>query len=303
MTTDPQDAARKRSNAIQVLEDALKQHVEEAQRLLWEGLLQRLKDLHADASLLPVLLQEYANTVLAPLAALYGQSLLNLPALQLDYFAALGLADYQRLRAPLTTFLTARLGLDAQGNLLPGGYLSATMGVVKDRLSQQVLTYAFQAQASGAGIDAYRDGLNMLVVGNGTALGVVQELYKSAGDDFSQADRMLQHLSGKELGLRAALYQGGVMAHTRAFCEVRNGRVFVDFEIAKFGTKADPYGGYTNKAEGLFAGKPDPYDPYSDCGGYNCRHTWHYIPNATALRMRPDLGENDKGELFIKPVS
>lgn len=300
--TDPQEAARKRSAAIQSLEDLLNQHVEEAQKLLWEGLLARLKDIHADAATLPLLLTEYANTVLAPLAAFYGQSLLHLPGLQLDYFAALGLTDYQRLRAPLTGFLTARLGLDSAGNLLPGGYLSATMGAVKDGLTKQVLTYAYSAQASGVGLNAYRDGLNALVLGSGSgaALGVVQQLYKSAADDFSQADRMLQKLSAKELGLRAALYQGGIIASTRLFCEVRNGRCFVDFEIARFGSKEDAYGGYTRKSEGLFAGKTDPYDPWTDCGGHNCRHTWHFVPNVTALRMRPDLAENDKGELFIK---
>ncbi|GAB2866055.1 hypothetical protein [Hymenobacter ruber] len=303
----PEEAARSRSAAIQTLEDLLNQHVEEAQKLLWEGLLARLKDLHADAALLPALLAEYANTVLAPLAAFYGQSLLHLPGLQLDYFAALGLTDYQRLKAPLTGFLTARLGLDSSGQLVPGGYLSATMGAVKDGLTKQVLTYAYSAQASGVGLNGYRDGLNALVLGSGpgsgNALGVVQELYRSAPEDFAKADRMLSVLSGKELGLTAYLYQGGLIESSRPFCIARNGKVFLDWEIELFGTSKDKYTGYTNKKEGLFAGKPDPYDSWSDLGGYNCRHHLHAIPANVATRIRPELAEDKDGKLYIKPVS
>lgn len=293
---------------MQALEDLLNQHVEEAQRLIWEKLLERLKELHAAPAaqltdLLAPLLQEITNTVLLPLASFYGQSLLHLPGHQVAYFAALDLPGYQKLRAPLTDFLTASLGIDANGLPVAGGYLATIAG--DTTVARQVLTYAFHAQASGVGIDAYRDGLNALVLGSGpgapNGLGVVQALYKTAGDDFARADRQLQAVGGKELGLQAALYQGGIIASTRAFCEVRNGRVFLESEIARFGTAKDAYGGYTNKKEGLFAGKPDPYDPKTDCGGYNCRHTWHYIPNVIAVGMRPDLMEDANSRLIIKP--
>lgn len=302
----PEEAARSRSAAIQTLEGLLNQHVEDAQKLLWEGLLARLKDLHADAALLPTLLAEYANTVLAPMAAFYGQSLLHLPGLQLDYFAALGLTDYQRLKAPLTGFLTARLGLDSSGNLLPGGYLSATMGAVKDGLTKQVLTFAYSAQASGVGLNGYRDGLNALILGSGpgsgNALGVVQELYRAAGEDFAQSDRMLHALSAKELGLHAYIYSGGLIDSSRPFCVARNGKVFLDWEIEAFGTKADKYPGYTNKAEGLFSGKSEPYSPMVNAGGWNCRHFFHAIPPNVATRMRADLEETPDGKLRIKPA-
>ena len=295
----PEQLAAQRVAAIEALEAQLAGHVSEAQRLLYEGLLARLQDIHADPGILPGLLAEYTNTVLLPLAGFYAEQLLALPGLNVEYFAGLELADYARLRAPLTSFLTQRLGVDAAGAVVPGGYLSLLQG--DTTVAKQVLTYAYQSQASGAGLTAYRDGLNALILGgDATALGVVQSLYKSSGDDFAQADRMLQTIAAKELGLSAFLYQGGLIVGSRAFCKVRNGRVFVDFEIAKFGTSKDSYGGYTNKAEGLFSGKPDPYDPMTDCGGYSCRHHWHGVPNVTALRMRPDLGESEKGELYIK---
>lgn len=303
----PEQAARSRTDAIQILEDALKQELEGAQKRIWEKLLERLRELHKSspaelAAILPPLLQEINNTVIIPLAAFYGQSLLHLPGLQLDYFAALGIADYQRLRAPLTGFLTARLGIDATGALVPGGYLSQVTG--DTTVARQVLTFAYQAQASGVGLNGYKDGLNALVLGNGPgqpgALGLVQTLYKNAGDDFARNDRALQVIAGRELGLGAYLYQGGLVESSRPFCVARNGRVFLNTEIQRFGTSKDAYGGYSNKSEGLFAGKPEPYDPWVDCGGHNCRHHLHAVPNVTALQLRLDLAENGRGELYIK---
>lgn len=304
---NPKEAARQRSAAVQALEDLLNQHVEEAQRLIWEKLLERLKELHAAPAallteLLAPLLQEIQNTVLLPLASFYGQSLLYLPDHQLDYFAALDVAGYQKLRAPLTAFLTASLGIDSNGVPVAGGYLATIAG--DTTVARQVLTYAFQAQASGVGLEAYKTGLQMLVLGSGpgvpNGLGMVQALYKTAGEDFAQADRTLHSIAAKELGLSAYLYNGGLIASSRPFCVARNGRVFLDAEIALFGTPKDPYGGYSKKSEGLFSGKPDPYEPLVNAGGYGCRHYFHAIPAVVALSLRADLAEDDKGRLYIK---
>ena len=140
----------------------------------------------------------------------------------------------------------------------------------------------------------------LVLGGDKPAEGLVQQLYSEAMDDFSRNDRALQTISGERLGLTASLYQGGLIASSRAFCKVRNGKVFLSSEVAKFGTKEDAYGGYTNKSLGEFSGKTDPYNAETDLGGHGCRHTRHFIPNSIARSMRADLGENDKGELVIK---
>jgi hypothetical protein len=294
----PEQLAQQRLQAIADLQAQLSGQVDAAQRQLYERLLAQLQAIHADPTLLPVLLQQYTNTVLVPLAAAYGQAMLYLPGYNVSYFEQLEVADYQRLRAPLAEFLAQRLGLDAAGNVVPGGYLSTI--AADTTISRQVLSYAYQAQASGVGLEGYKDGLNALVLGGDQAAqGVVQQLYRDSYDTFNQNDRALQTIAARELGLKAAIYQGGLIDSSRPFCVARNGQCFVDFEIAKFGTKADPYGGYAKKSEGYFSGKPDPYDPLTDCGGYHCRHGWHYVPNVVALRMRPDLKETEKGELYL----
>lgn len=295
----PTDLAQRRLAAIAELEAKVASATDAAQRDLYERLLTRLQDIHASPSLLPALLQEYAAATLVPLAYTYGQAMLHLPALNVNYFEALDVAGYQALRAPLTEFLTARLGIDAAGVVVPGGYLDLMAG--NTAVSQQVLRYAYGAQASGVGLEAYQAGLRSLVLGGDKpAEGVVSGLYQEASDDFNRNDRALQAIAAERLGLQAYLYQGGLIDSSRPFCKVRNGKCFVDFEVRRFGSKADAYGGYSNKQAGKFSGKSDPYDPFVDCGGYGCRHGLHAVPNLVALRMRPDLAENDKGELYLK---
>ncbi|MGI4864159.1 MAG: hypothetical protein ACRYFZ_09580 [Janthinobacterium lividum] len=295
----PEQLAAERLAAIAQLEQQLAGHVDAAQRDLYERMLAQLEAALADPAVLIPVLAAYQAEVLTPLATYYAQQLLHLPALNTTYFQKLDVAGYQRLRAPLTDFLAKRLGVDATGAPTAGGYLAAVQG--DTTVTQQVLKFAYSAQASGVGLTAYKQQLQQLVTGGDKAAeGVIHELYRNSGDEFSQADRALQVVAGKELGLKAALYQGGLIDSSRPFCVARNGKVFVDFEIAKFGTSADAYGGYSNKKQGLFAGKTDPYDPLINCGGHNCRHHWHFVPNVTALRMRPDLGEDGNGALFIK---
>jgi hypothetical protein len=296
--SSPTELAQRRLEAIAALEAQVAAAAEGTQRDLYERLLARLQDVHADPGLLPALLQEYATATLVPLAYTYGQAMLHLPALSVSYFEALDVAGYQALRLPLTDFLTKRLGVDAAGNIVQGGYLDLMAGNTTVR--QQVLTYAYSAQASGAGLESYRQGLKTLVLGGDKpAEGLVSALYRESYDDFNRADRQLQAISAERLGLQAYLYNGGVIKSTRPFCLARNGKVFLDSEIQLFGTKSDAYPGYTNKSQGLFSGKPEPYSPFVDLGGFGCRHGLSAIPPAVAMRLRPELQEDSSGRLFI----
>lgn len=295
----PEQLAQQRLAAIADLEAKLTAAADGAQRQLYEQLLANLKDIHASPAALYPLLAQYQATIIAPLVYTYGQAMLHLPELNVAYFQTLDVAGYQALKAPLTEFLTARLGVDATGAIVPGGYLDLMAGNTQVR--QQVLTWAYGQQASGTGLQAYKEGLRQLVTGGDKAAdGLVQKMLSEAGDTFAQTDRALQSLSAERLGLQAYLYVGGLIDSSRPFCRVRNGKCFTDFEIALFGTSKDKYGGYTSKKEGLFSGKSEPYEPLINAGGYGCRHGFSAVPNSIALGMRADLGENDKGRLFIK---
>lgn len=293
----PTELAQQRLAAIAELEAQVATAAEGAQRELFERLLAQLKDIQADPTTLYALLAEYQRTVLVPLAYTYGQAMLHLPQLNVSYFQALDVAGYQALKAPLTSFLSARLGVDAAGAIVPGGYLDLMAGT---GLQRALLTYAYSTQATGIGLSAYRDGLRQLVTGGDKpAEGLVRSMYAEAQEAFSQSDRAIQAIAAKKLGLTAFLYMGGVIATSRPFCVARNGKVFLDSEVEKFGTKADKYLGYTNKAEGLFSGKTSPYSAFVDLGGYGCKHSLSAISNTIALKMRPDLKEDSDTKRLV----
>lgn len=293
-----EEAARARLAAIEGLQATLAGHADAAQRELLNGLLTKLQQTLDDPLTLAPLLAEFTHAVAVPLVLAYAEGLLTLPGLQVDYFQSLGLTNYAALKRPLASFLEARFGITAAGQLVPGGYLST---LVDDTTAQrELLQFAYQAQASGLGLQGYRAGLEQLVTGGNTARGLMETLYQEAGDTFNQADRVLQTIAAKELGLTAYLYQGGLIESSRPFCKARNGKVFLDWEIARFGTSKDAYPGYTNKAAGLFSGKSVPYSPFQDLGGWNCRHGLNAIPGVVAIRLRPELAEDASGKLYSK---
>jgi hypothetical protein len=297
----PEELALQRAQAIEQLIAGLDTAVTAAQRRLYEELLARLSDTYDDPMVIPQLLAEYTQAVAVPLASYYAAQVLALPALNVSYFQALEVRGYQQLRAPLTSFLEKKFGVTAAGQIIPGGVAStyANQGALFPA-QRELLTFAYQAQVSGAGLTAYKAGLEQLVTGGNTATGLMQKLYEGAADTFSQADRSLQVLAAERLSLSAYLYQGGLISGSRPFCVKRNGKVWTDAEIKMWGTAKDKTGGYTDKKAGKFSGKSEPYDPMVDCGGYSCRHTLHALPNVIALRFRPDLMENDAGELVAK---
>lgn len=117
-------------------------------------------------------------------------------------------------------------------------------------------------------------------------------------DVYAEFDRNVSYKYALKLGYRAAIYEGGLIDHSRDFCIVRNGNVYTFDEISKFGTPDDTYEGYSDKSEGKFDGKPKyDYDPFLDQGGHNCRHAYSYIPDRLAIRLRPELKD-----VFAKDV-
>lgn len=295
----PQDAAQRRLLAIQSLQDQLAGNVAGMDRELLEGLLSRLQDIQTNPAVLSELLDEFTANVHLPVLTFAGQALLQLPNLTLSYFGNIGVeaARYETLRAPLASYLQTVFGVDATGSPVPGGVLYTYAG--NATVKRALLTYAYQAQLSGAGLNEYRKGLTELVTGTADSGGLYEKLHAGAYDEFNRADRVLHSMAAEDLGFQAYLYLGGLIQGSRAFCKVRNGKVFLKSEIERFGTPQDSFGGYTNKAAGEFSGKKEPYTPLVDLGGHSCRHGLNALDNATAMALRPELREDEKGMLVV----
>jgi len=115
---------------------------------------------------------------------------------------------------------------------------------------------------------------------NPDGLGMVERnFYRTTNDIFASYDRAIALDYADELELNHAIYAGTEKNNTRDFCKERLNKLYTREEIR-------------NWANLDFQGKPKIYNPETDCGGYNCRHSLNWISDELAKRLIPRLGLN-----------
>lgn len=167
----------------------------------------------------------------------------------------------------------AWLGIDEDGAVRQNGYISS---LIEDTtVRNQVRDFMMRKIVSGSGLSETRAEFKTAMVGNPDELGAMQKYYRNfVYDTYSQVDRTAAKITADKLNLGYAVYEGGLIETSRKFCKERNGKVFTREEIAEF----DPP---TAKQPG--------YNPFTDLGGYGCRHHLNWIPYTLAIVFRPDL--------------
>lgn len=169
--------------------------------------------------------------------------------------------------------LSAWLGLTTRGNVAPNGYLDT---LIQDAtVKNQIKNLLMKSTASQAGFFETKKVLQLHIEGNADQTGALQKYYRNLTFDlYSVVDRTTSRTYADKLKLNYAIYEGGLIDTSRAFCKKRNGKVFSREEIAAFDPKE---------------ARPPAYDPFTDLGGYGCRHHLNFIPDPVAFSMRPEL--------------
>lgn len=165
------------------------------------------------------------------------------------------------------------LGITAKGQLVENGYLTTLLNdrTIKNTIQDSV----FRSIISGKGYNEVKKDLSTFIDGNKVQAGALEQYYRNfVYDAFSQIDRTQAKIFADKLGFNYAIYEGGLIKTSRPFCRERNGKVFSREEIAAF----DPP-----------TAKEPNYDPFTDLGGYGCRHHLNWIPDAVAFSLRPEL--------------
>lgn len=175
-----------------------------------------------------------------------------------------------------------RLGLDG-GELVRGGYLqsffdSNTIGTELKQMTSKAVTSGMDKKEfitmlsdKITGTDEYTGGLE-------------RQFQRFAYDIYQQYDATYSQSLAKELDMQYFIYQGGLVKDSRAFCVEHNNKVYSTEEAQEWSTWKDPTTGQTPS----YLGYPG-YDPLTDRGGYNCRHSLGYISDELAFELRPDL--------------
>lgn len=237
--------------------------------------------------------KELQEKEMKPIIKWMGRTLRKLFGLNWEYFEEVVEEPPMTVRDFVLDLLLAQIGMDKEGKLLEGGWLEGLTDT--QVVAREVKGLSYKSLFSGQSLDELRENVGKQILGDEEKGGLIQRHFRTVTyDAFQQFDRETSRQMAKGLGLTHAIYQGGLIKTSRPFCIERNDKVFTQEEIALFGTPQDPYGGYYNKAEGLFRGRNEGYQPFTDLGGHNCRHTLDWISEALAVQLRPDLKPKKK---------
>lgn len=171
--------------------------------------------------------------------------------------------------------MSAWLGLTDKGGVTKNGYLDTI--IQNTTVKNAIKDFALRTVVGQQGWQEAKAQLAELVVGAGDKAGKMQQYYRNfVYDTYSQVDRATGQIYAEKLGFNFYIYEGGLIKTSRAFCREKNGKVFHKSEIAAFD---------------LTVAKPPGYNPFTDLGGYGCRHHLNGIPDSLAFMLRPELRE------------
>lgn len=159
--------------------------------------------------------------------------------------------------------------------LIPGGYFETLFNSAN--VAQRTASLVNQAIAQKMSLAQFQDTFRKIFVGL-PGQGMLERHWRTNSFDlYQRIDRTANLVYADRLGLEYAIYSGTLEEDSRPFCIARVNKVFSRPEIKSW--------------ENLkFQGKPKiGYDPFTDCGGFNCRHHLSFISNEIAEKLRPDI--------------
>lgn len=290
--------SRKRANLVNEQSDKLTAKIERAQNKLFKYITDTfLPSLETDANealipndkmlFIPSRLDSYYDQFneeeLKPIVSTFASDITKLLKYNQKYYDGVKPSDEH---GQIKESVLGALGIS--GAVIAGG--SLLFNILTDRAAiAAIKTVVMAGIGTGLTITSLKIALKETIVSKSG--GLIKSLFNERlPDPYVKVDRFIGKKYQVALKLNYAIYQGGTIGTSREFCIERNNKVFSREEIAKFGTSADKWDGYTDKSKGEFQGKSAIYDPFQDLGGYNCRHFYSWISDELAFTLRSELG-------------
>lgn len=151
--------------------------------------------------------------------------------------------------------------------LIKGGYLES---LGKNTVTVETISGLINRGIAGKmSLKDFRKNFKDVLI-NPAGLGIPERYFNTKTHDLFQAqDRSINNLYAEDLDLNFAVYSGTLIVTSRSFCKARNGKVYHRSEIASW-------------SDLEWQGKPKVYNPFTDLGGYNCRHHLSWISDDIA---------------------
>lgn len=191
------------------------------------------------------------------------------------YKEALGRSDeFLKGRKSIEAIINRRIGLNEDGSLIQKGYLKNLLD--DPTVKNQVQEFAVKGVSQASGYDDFRRSFETLIKGNDETLGVLKKWHRNISYDiYKQVDGLQNDLFSKEFKLKYFIYDGTLIKTSRLFCKKRVGLVFSREEAEDW--KNDPD----------LTARPLNYNPFTDIGGYACRHSLRFLTNEMAWELDP----------------
>jgi len=164
-----------------------------------------------------------------------------------------------------------RWGYDGK-SLIPGGYFEILFN--NQTIAQRTASLVNQAINQKMSLRDFQKTFKAVFVGI-PGQGMLERHWKTNSFDlFMRLDRQANLIYADALGLNYAIYSGTLEEDSRTFCIARVNKVFDRGGIEAW--------------KGLeWQGKPKiGYDPFTDCGGFNCRHHLSWISDGLAETLK-----------------
>ena len=283
-----QEYTKKRSKLIVSLMSSMQEQIEDNQKKLLSKTLERFVDkleidengnvLNNDKNRkllfeIDDVFKEYQKKEARKTIELLLNSVASIMAFNQGYFQAIdGKARTLELMPKVKDFMKGWLGI--QGNVVePNGYIEKL--VANDPAKIALKNTAMKIVIGQEGFENAKKQIKTLIDGNGDSMGALEKHHKNfAFDLYSQIDRATAKTIATDLGFVFAIYEGGLVERSREFCIEHAGKIYHIDEIKAFKPK---------KAI------PPNYNPFTDLGGFSCRHHLNFVSNALAKAMGKDV--------------
>lgn len=164
-----------------------------------------------------------------------------------------------------------RWGYDGK-KLIPGGYFESLFN--NQVIAQRVARVMNQAILQKMPLKEFQQTFKAVFVGV-PGKGMLERHWRTNSFDlYQRLDRTANLIYADELGLDWAIYSHTFEEDSRAWCIKHGNKVFSRAEILE----------WINQD---WAGKNKiGYDPFTDCGGFNCRGHWSFISEILAQNLK-----------------
>lgn len=159
--------------------------------------------------------------------------------------------------------------------LIPGGYFESLFNSAN--VAQRTASLVNQAIAQKMPLAQFQNTFRKIFVGL-PGQGMLERHWRTNSFDlYQRIDRTANLVYADRLGLNYAVYSGTLEEDSRKWCIDHVNKVYSRPEI-------EDWKNYTWNGKNKIG-----YDPYTDAGGFSCRHHWSFISDEIAAHLRPDI--------------